>query len=254
VEMDRTFTDHPKPLYFDEDKERYKRFLPKIEHVVVRDYPDDRDDAWRMENHQRDAISRGLDGIRPDDVVIVSDADEIVSADAVRRNVDRPGVKFFRMRMFYYFFNCEGVGQVWDKAKMARYRDLDGPQWLRDWPAPSRFERRRPVRQLLKHLRRVHGTLTGRHVTVRNGGWHFSYLGGVDAIRYKVRSFAHTQFAEEDFLDPQRVLRLMERGEDLFGRRGMRFRFVSLDGDFPDYLLRNRRRFLPMIREAPTAP
>jgi len=39
VESTRTFQKQFKPLYFNENKERFKKFLPKIEHVIVDHFP-----------------------------------------------------------------------------------------------------------------------------------------------------------------------------------------------------------------------
>ena len=92
VEGTRTFSGQPKPLWFDEHRDRYAKWLPKIRHVVVDDGPDFRD-PWLYENHQRNAGARGLGDLPDDAQLIVSDRDEIPNPDAVARAFGLPGVK-----------------------------------------------------------------------------------------------------------------------------------------------------------------
>src|SRR5215831_14334612 len=77
VEAPWTHQGDPKPLFFEENKRRFKRFLPQIRHVVVPDQPKT-DDPWVRERYQRECIRLGLADVRSGDLVIVSDADEIV--------------------------------------------------------------------------------------------------------------------------------------------------------------------------------
>ena len=92
VEGTRTFSGQPKPLWFVEHRDRYAKWLPKIRHVVVDDWPDSRD-PWLYENHQRNAGARGLGDLPDDTQLIVSDLDEIPNPDALARAFGLPGVK-----------------------------------------------------------------------------------------------------------------------------------------------------------------
>lgn len=240
VEATKTHSNQPKPLYFEENKARFSEFLPKIIHIVVSDFPSEPENRWILENYQRNAIMRGLEDCRPDDVVIVSDIDEIVRAEAVLANKGKPGIKFFRQRLYYYFFNCMCTNLTWKQAKMAFYRDLHSPQWLRDYPG-----QKHPTR-LHKYWYRIKRLIGPKDVFIDDGGWHFSYIGGVDSIKLKIKSFAHSELDKEEFLEPDRILSAIERGEDLFGR-GLKYEFVPLDDSFPRYLVENRERYRSMI-------
>src|SRR6185312_15373656 len=79
VETTVTFTNKPKSLIFQENLSRFKKFQDKIIHIVVDDMPKS-SNPWTLEKFQRDAIRRGLNDCRPDDVVLVSDVDEIPRA------------------------------------------------------------------------------------------------------------------------------------------------------------------------------
>lgn len=83
TEATLTFTGRPKPMYF--DKERYAKYLSKIVHVVVEDVPRDAPSAWTREAFQRDSIARGFQGLERDDVILLSDVDEIPNPEVLAR-------------------------------------------------------------------------------------------------------------------------------------------------------------------------
>lgn len=80
VEANSTFSGKSKSLTFLQNKERFTDYLPKIMHVVVEDSPN-LGDAWENERFQRDALIRGLQGLkpplRPSDLIVGSDVDEV---------------------------------------------------------------------------------------------------------------------------------------------------------------------------------
>ena len=76
VEATRSHQNLPKPLYFEENKDKYIKFLDKIIHVVIDSYPEH--SYFSYEAHQRDEIYTKLKGVASDDdIVFISDADEI---------------------------------------------------------------------------------------------------------------------------------------------------------------------------------
>src|SRR6476620_1912740 len=77
VEAPRTFTGLPKPLHFKQNRDRFQPFLPKIVYVELEEFPADLASAWDREYFSRRAIMRGLDSAAPDDLVLISDVDEI---------------------------------------------------------------------------------------------------------------------------------------------------------------------------------
>jgi len=246
VEATRTHSNQPKPLYFDENRERFSEFLPKIIHIIVDDFPESPEDRWVLENYQRNAIMRGLQNCKPDDSIIISDVDEIVRYDSVDKYKNHPGIKFFLQDMFYYYFNCKTIGITWKAVKMVHFKDLISPQWLRSYPAPlgnpSFIERK--YAKMKHEIRKIIRLDTYIH----NGGWHFSYLGGIEKIRTKINSFAHEEFDRDSFTNNDNILRAIQKGEDLFDREDIKLKFVEIDNTFPRYLSENMDKFSSMIR------
>ena len=113
TEATLTFQGKPKPLYFNENKQRFKSFEGKIIHVVVDQYPENpADNSWIYEHHQRDMIAKGLRNCLPEDTIIVSDIDEIPDPEKVKSTLTSDAIKIFKQRMFYYFLNCENTTEL----------------------------------------------------------------------------------------------------------------------------------------------
>lgn len=101
VEATHSFQGQTKPLYFEKNRQRFAPFLDKIEHVVVDNFPDAAS-PWDREHFQRDAILRGLASCADDDLVIISDADEIPRPQAIPRDLDAGVIALLKQRLFYY--------------------------------------------------------------------------------------------------------------------------------------------------------
>jgi beta-1,4-mannosyl-glycoprotein beta-1,4-N-acetylglucosaminyltransferase len=80
------------------------------------------------------------------------------------------------------------------------------------------------------------------------GGWHFSFLGGVERIIEKLEAFSHVEYNKEEFKDPQKIQKAINSGRDILGR-GFRYRFIPLDSTFPEYLLNNMGKYKHLIRQ-----
>lgn len=208
----------PKPLFFNESRERFAPFLHKIIHVVVDDWPEASgsiyDNAWMCERYQRDAIMRGLTDCKDEDIIILGDADEITNPEAVKNYQVSQGLCRLKQRMFYYYLNCENK-EGWDWHKIAPYKTVKEltPCGVRYPPA-------------------------GDTPLIENGGWHFSFLSSPEGIADKLRTYSHQEFNTPEITNTARIQSLMERGQDLFDRP-LKYEFVEIDESYPQYI-RNR--------------
>lgn len=84
VEATRTQNNKEKCLYFEENKARFAKFEDKIIHVVVKEFPQ-KLEQWTIENYQRNEIMRGLVNCKDDDVIIISDLDEIPNPKYIKK-------------------------------------------------------------------------------------------------------------------------------------------------------------------------
>ena len=215
VEGTRTFSGQPKPLWFVEHRDRYAKWLPKIRHVVVDDWPDSRD-PWLYENHQRNAGARGLGDLPDDAQLIVSDLDEIPNPDALARAFGLPGVKWLLMRDFRMFVNAVPVAKpLWfGSPKVLTYGEFRRTAELRRFKYCKFAPRVCNQGASLVKVRRMKDS-----VLVRDGGWHFSFLGGIAEITRKIQAYSHQERNTPEFLDAERLKRLLAEGRTVNGSR-----------------------------------
>ena len=215
VESTRTFSGEPKPLYFAENKERFRRFLHKITHVVVDDSPCT-GNAWDNERHQRDAVVRGLVECAPDDLVLICDVDEIPRKSVIENFTGDEAAT--RMSLYYYYINClmEVDSECGVISRYSRIVAAGGP-------CNKRHERFRLPRLL-------------------GSGWHFSYLGGAERIRAKLSSHAHQEYNRPPYNDLATIRQKIGTGDDLFNR-GISGRWMVVDESYPAYVRDNPEIF-----------
>jgi beta-1,4-mannosyl-glycoprotein beta-1,4-N-acetylglucosaminyltransferase len=263
VEATQTYQGRPKPLYFAMNQSRFKDFIDKIIHIVV-DFPPEQiimkmypavSLPWAREYYQRDMIAAGLKDCSPDDVVIISDVDEIPKPRKVLEYLTVDGVKVFEQRLYYYWLNFQCVaspdGSIYSEFRpvMTNYARVRSPQKMRNLAirVDHEFRSTRVIPRLMFKLYRLSTTILGnRVVVVRDGAWHFSYLGGVERVIEKLRAFAHTEYSTSYWTDKSRLTETITKGMDLFGR-GYVFKPVPLDTSFPMYVLNNMDRLSTLI-------
>lgn len=222
VEATKTFTNKDKSLYFKENRERFKQFEDKIIYIVVDDFPPF-DNAWTYEFHQRNNIVKGLTNCADTDTVLISDLDEIPNPETVRKFANTPGVKVFKQKMYYYFVNNINI---------------INPYWVNSATRMLSYADFKKTDSSAQKIRFAKGVL------LEKGGWHFSYLGGVQAILTKIESWAHQEFNTSEYADAQNILQRIEHGQDLFyEKNGYRYAALPLSTEFPEYILQNKDKF-----------
>ena len=221
VEGTKTFSNKQKPLFFEENKKRFEEFIDKITYIVLDDYPDFTN-AWDYEFLQRNETACVLDFSMPQDFIFLSDVDEIPNKYSMSRAISSNNPKVFRQSPHAYYLNCV-VQSVpyWLGTRMIRAKDFClSPQALRS----------------TKRLENIH-----------DGGWHFGYLGGVDAIIRKIESFAHQELNVDSFKDPERIKSSIISGSGIFGER---FNVGKIDRSYPEYIVNNMNKFRNIILES----
>lgn len=247
VEAWQTHTGKPKPLYFEENIKRFSSFEGKIIHIVVDDFPSSLDNdterqaSWVRENFQRNAVERGLVDAKDDDLIMVSDVDEIPSPAAVRAASKQKGVIVCEQLMCNYYFNfISYTTPIWPGTKIVRYKEFYSPETYAKMLPSVYVDERVNVGPSATRLRYL--TPTSR---IRKGGWHFSYLGGAKAIVSKIGSIA-VEYRDGNNTREEWVAKTIEQGLDVCGC-GRRFFAVPLDDRFPVWIRENKERFSGLI-------
>lgn len=147
----------------------------------------DAEGDWGREEQQRDAVTRLAEHLEPDDLILLTDADEIVDPRAlplILSATERGPVKL-SMPLYMCGLRWRNV-HPWRHPAACRAKDLP--------PAPS------------KNLRLNFGL-----PAVTDSGWHLTYLGSDEDIDAKLSAFAH---AEHDTAEDRAELaRIREHGD-----------------------------------------
>jgi len=242
VEATQTFTGKDKPLHFNENKARFSPFLHKITHIIVDDFPAF-ETPWINENVQRNSIIRGLTALHPNDVMMISDVDEIPDPVMVEKHKNTPGVKLFEQKLYYYYLNYQNYSSpIWRlSTKMLSYRDflnLDDKHVTYNEYLPASLNKG-PTANKVRFYE--------KNIPIRNAGWHFSYLGGVDAIITKIQSFSHQEYNLARNRDPDWIRQCLQSGKDILGRSSRHFGVKIDDTTFPHYIVTHQQAYPHLI-------
>jgi len=199
VESTKTFIGSPKELFFQSNKQRFERFLDKIVHIVVDDMPES-ENPWVREEHQRNAIDRGLQklSLNPTDLVIVSDVDEILNPQKLqmaKKMKLKDRVACFLMDIYYYNFENYGEGPVCEITKIAEYSTYKD-----------------------KYSSKPHDFRYAKEYTkIPLGGWHLTFFGDTDFILNKIKHYSHQEFNKGD-MNKLSIEEAIEKNQHLFFR------------------------------------
>lgn len=232
-EGDETTKGDPKPRYFELQRERYAKWLPKIKYHIMSPYTDpalsllaDTSPGvpkdlhwWRREFLQKESMRYALTHLNDNDRVFIGDVDEIWSPD-----IEYPeGRQELIQQVYTYYLNNES-NEVWTGTSLMSYKDIKT--------------------DTLDNLRAY--DITRKYMwapKLPNAGWHFTNQGGAEEIKRKIRSYAHQEFNNETFLNlvDQRI----KENKDYLGRD---FIFRKNEDNWPQYLKDNKEKYLHMIQ------
>ena len=230
VEGNKTWQNNSKKLNFDINK--YEKFKDKIIYIKVTDFPDGRDPYLR-ENHQRNSILKGLINSKDQDIIIISDLDEIPNPEVFKNFKKEMRFAVFKQKHFYYKFNLQSKNHpYWLGSRICLKEYLISPQWLRD----LKFKKR-PFWRLDKfRLNNI----------IENGGWHFCNLKKPESLLYKYKNLCETddpihfkEKIDEKYLNIEEIKKRINKGQDIIGRKD-NFIKVNLDNSFPKFLINNQ--------------
>lgn len=170
VEAKETFNGKSKPLFYEQNKDRYTKWNHKIKHYVVEDFPNNRillekalaspntgnkEHWWVREFYQKESLINALDNCSDDDLIFISDVDEIWNPDITfkitENEVYRPSQNAYP---FYLNNRSDQHHDCWTGTRFGFYKKLK-----EKGPNHFRTERESPS------------------IKIQNNGWHFSWLG-----------------------------------------------------------------------------
>tara|TARA_B100001057_G_scaffold1807_1_gene1694 strand:- start:435 stop:1304 length:870 start_codon:yes stop_codon:yes gene_type:complete len=205
-----------KNLKFDINK--FKKFKDKIVYLVVDKQPDnildlfDNDtkkekgeklilNGMARDYFQRENLSRGIKYADNNDLILISDLDEIPNLNSLNLSEINNNIIIFEQKMFYYKLNLFYKEYTWLGTKAVKKKNFLSPQWLRNIKGKKYPKWRIDTIFSEKKYSNLH--------FVKNGGWHFTCLRTAEELEKKLLNFAHHYEYEESGLNIENLKKLI---------------------------------------------
>ena len=235
IEGNKTWQNNSKEFKF--DKNKFKEFQNKIIYIQVKDLPDG-EDPYLRENFQRNCILRGIEAAKEDDLILISDLDEIPNPKKLNVFNIKDRYAAFKQKHFYYKLNLQSEkNPFWIGTRICLKKYLKSPQWLRE----LKFKKR-PFWRIDKfRLNNI----------IDDGGWHFCNLKKPEDLLYKYKNLCETNdpyhFKErinEKYLNLEQIKEQILKNKDIIGRDDT-FKKVNIDKNYPEFVTNN----IEMLKE-----
>ncbi len=191
----------------------YDEIPNKIEQVLVDDNEDTKYRKYTMnalyrENAQRNYINNGLKDAKENDLILISDVDEIPNLSNVNFSEINEKIILFKQDMFYYKFNLKLPETIWVGTKACKKKYFKSPQWLRNIKdrkyAPYRID------AFFSDYKYINVKL------INNGGWHFTNIKSPEELEYKMKSYLHHREFDLNPLNLDDIKKIMENKKAIY--------------------------------------
>ena len=210
-----------KKLNFDINK--YPKFKSKIHYIVVENEPQDlikldglpyehaqgmkRMNSLKRIRQQYDVLREGIKDAKNDDLIILSDCDEIPNLENLNK-VNSKQIIIFKQLLFYYKFDLHHNAMTWYGSKGCLKKDLLTFNWLRNiknktynfWRIDTFFSKNKYMNVKI----------------IENGGWHFTNIKSPEDIYMKLSNYGeHNEFEMSD-IDLAKMSKLVKEKKVYF--------------------------------------
>ena len=237
AEATKNHAGEPKKLNFNINK--FPKFKDKINYLIIDDLPLDVKSfkkGWH-ENHardqfQRNALERGYKEFSDQDIIMISDIDEIPDPEKLKEFKIEKKYACFLQKNFQSKLNLLNVSDGdWAGTRICQKKYLRSPQWLRNF----------------KLKRKSFWNIFGNKMQIiNNGGWHFSFLKDPQSIKHKIMSYSHQEYNTDEFTNTDLIKEKISKGKDLFNR-DIKYEKISINENFPKYIINNKEKFKDWI-------
>ena len=219
-------------LSLSEDDTKEKRGEKLILNGMARDY------------FQRENLSRGIKDVDSEDLILISDLDEIPNLKNLEFKKIQNNIIIFEQKMFYYKLNLFYEDYTWFGSKAVKRKNFISPQWIRNikgkkypkWRLDTFFSKKKYSNLYF----------------VKNGGWHFTCLRTAEELEKKLLNFAHHYEYEESGLSINNLKTLMAEKRVMYDhnvdQKGYKWSGKSILKKInlnllPDYIISNLSKY-----------
>jgi beta-1,4-mannosyl-glycoprotein beta-1,4-N-acetylglucosaminyltransferase len=237
-----------KIIYLIYDKEPTKIEIVKPEDDEGEKYGKYILNAAYRENGQRNFIQEGLLNAKSNDIILISDVDEIPNLSEINFNKTNQKIFLFKQNMFYYKFILYIPNLRWTGTKGCKKKDLVNPQWLRNIK-----DRKYSAFRLDTFFS---DTKYSSVKIIEDGGWHFSNIKTVKEIEHKLKSYLHHREFDLEPLTTNQIDEIIKNKQAIYdlkvdkrinkigaGDKLEKFEFSKL----PIYIQKNKNNFKEWI-------
>ena len=237
------------------DIKNFSKFKEKIIYIPLMQQPknlrivenhDDRhlknskilDNAVLRENFQRNYLQSVIKNFDNDDLIIISDLDEIPNLE---KFIYKANLTFFEQKMFFYKFNLVQKDFIWYGSRACKKKHLLNPQWLRNIRS-----KKYPLWKLnIYFSKKKYNSVS----FIKDGGWHFTNIKKPEEIDYKMKNYLHHLEYEESGLNVENIKKIISEKKVLYDhsvdKRGKKWGSsikLSLEDDrkLPKYIINNK--------------
>ena len=182
------------------DKNKFSKFKNKIIYIIHDEIPKQVEtvnqndseseknrkyimNAVYRENSQRNYISQGIKEAEKNDIILISDVDEIPKLENINIREITNKIIMFKQYMFHYKYNLVLPNFKWTGTKAVRKKNLISPQWLRNTK-----DRNYPIYRIDTFFsKKKYNNIK----IIEDGGWHFSNIKTPKMLNHKFRSYLH---------------------------------------------------------------
>ena len=259
TEANYTHNGNKKKLNFDVNK--FGKFKDKIIYIVVDKEPKNIIKLSKGENeekrgeklilngmardyYQRECIQKGLNQALEDDIILISDLDEIPNLQNFDLKKLKNNILFFEQKILYYKLNLHYENFSWYGTRAVKKKNLLSPQWLRNIKGKKYSKWRLDIYFSKKKYSNL--------IFVKNGGWHFTCLRKPEDLEKKLLNFAHHYEFEESGLKLNDIKKLINEKRVIYDYKVDQKEFKwsgkstlkKIDLNLlPDYISKNNEKF-----------
>ena len=204
--------------------------------------------AYLRENSQRNYIIEGLNNADQNDIILVSDVDEIPNLEKIDFEKISEKIIFFKQDMFYYKFNLRLPSFIWIGTKACKKKDLLSPQWLRNIK-----DKKYPFYRIDTLFSK---TKYSNIKFIVEGGWHFTNIKTAEEIRNKLKSYLHHREFDVDPISVKDINEIINKKNAIYDLKvdkrsnkfgnGKKLENLKINS-LPNYLQKNIEKYKEWI-------
>ncbi len=257
VESKYSHSGQKKDLRFNLDN--YKKFKDKIIYLVIDKEPDDlipkgtvHENVFKRLNSIKrielsyDFMQKAIKDVADDDLIILSDNDEIPNLKSNQFQNTNKNIIFFKQLLFYYKFNLFYDSMSWFGSKACKKKYLKSFSWLNNlktkkypiWRLDTLFSKNK-----LNNLE-----------IINDGGWHFTNIKTPEDLYEKFKNFGHHDEFDDSGITLEKLKEYIDNGIVFYNHKldkknpqkwNFDYKLKRVDNSFlPKYLVDNKSKYI----------